>query len=127
MSRRKKISLFIMALIYVGAGINHFVHPDTYSKIVPHVLPYTLEIVYISGVVEIIAGVLLLWPTTMRIGAWLIILLLVAVFPANIQMSIDYWRDNNPYFWLTILRLPLQAVLIWWAWKFAKKYPATAR
>lgn len=122
MRPRKKISMYIMAAIYVVAGILHFVKPDTYSSIVPHWLPYPLALVYISGVVEIAGGLLLLPAATRRFGAWLIILLLIAVFPANVQMSVNYYRDHNPYFWLTILRLPLQVVLIWWAWKFAKKY-----
>jgi uncharacterized membrane protein len=123
MRPRKKISMYIMAAIYLVAGILHFVKPDTYTRIVPHWLPYPLALVYISGVVEITGGLLLLPAATRRTGAWLIILLLIAVFPANVQMSINYYRDHHPYFWLTIIRLPLQVVLIWWAWKFAKKYP----
>ena len=122
MRPRKKISMYIMATIYVAAGILHFVKPDTYSSIVPDWLPYPLALVYISGGVEIAGGLMLLPVATRRFGAWLIILLLIAVFPANVQMSVNYYREHNPYFWLTILRLPLQVVLIWWAWKFAKKY-----
>jgi uncharacterized membrane protein len=56
---------------------------------------------------------------TRSIAAWLIIALLIAIFPANIQMSINFKRKNNPYFWITIVRLPLQLLLIWWAWLYA--------
>ena len=122
MRPRKKISMYIMAAIYVVAGILHFVRPDKYNNIVPHWLPYSLALVYISGAVEIAGGLLLLPGITRRFAAWMIILLLIAVFPANVQMSVNYYREQTPYFWLTILRLPLQVILIWWAWNFAKKY-----
>lgn len=76
--------------------------------------------VYISGIVEILCGVLLVFPQTQTIGAWLSILLFVAVFPANIKMAKDFYLLHHKYFWLTVLRLPLQLVLIWWAFKFTK-------
>jgi uncharacterized membrane protein len=123
MSKRKQISLYIMTAFYVISGIMHFVRPDTYNAIVPRWLPYSMEIVYISGIAEIICALLLLFPATMRLGAWLIILVLIAVFPANIQMAVNYYHNHNPYFWLSVLRLPFQILLIWWAWKFARKYP----
>jgi uncharacterized membrane protein len=72
----------------------------------------------ISGACEIVFGLLLIPDTTRSIAAWLIIVLLIAIFPANIQMSINFKRKNNPYFWITIVRLPLQFLLIWWAWSY---------
>lgn len=122
MRLRKRVSLYVMSTIYVVAGILHFVRPDTYNRIIPAWLPYSMALVYISGVVEIAGGLMLLSKVTRRFGAWLIILLLIAVFPANVQMSINYYNDHHPFFWLTIVRLPLQFVLIWWAWKFARNY-----
>jgi uncharacterized membrane protein len=107
-----------MAGLYIAAGINHFVQPRIYSRIIPHGLPNPLLIVYISGIAEILLGILLLFTATREIGAWGIILLLVFVFPANIQMMLDYKRKKSRYYWLTILRLPLQLVLIWWAWLY---------
>jgi uncharacterized membrane protein len=109
-----------MAVFYTLAGINHFIHPDIYYDIIPPWLPYPMELVYISGGAEIAAGLLLLLPYTRRIGAWFIIALLLAVFPANVQMTINYFHEGQPMFWLTLVRLPLQFVLIWWAWKFTK-------
>ena len=121
MRLRKRVSMYTMATIYVVAGILHFISPDTYNRIVPPWLPYSMLLVYISGIVEITGGLMLLSGITWRWGAWLIILLLIAVFPANVQMSVNYYNEHHPFFWLTILRLPLQFVLIWWAWKFTKK------
>lgn len=116
----KKISLFVMAVLYVAAGINHFWHPEFYLIIMPPWLPWHKELVVISGVCEIVFGLLLFLPTTRKLAAWGIILLLIAVFPANIQMAINYFNESNPKLWISILRLPLQLILIWWAWSFTK-------
>lgn len=124
----KELSLYAMVLLYVAAGVNHFWNPSMYRKIMPPYLPYPMPLVYISGLSEIVLGLLLIPVTTRPTAAWLIIALLVAIFPANIQMSLNYWkpskrypeRNHHPYFWLTILRLPLQFVLIAWAWSFTK-------
>ena len=105
-----------MAAIYIAAGINHFLHKDMYVSIMPPWLPKHLLLVYISGVAEIILGLLLIPMLIRSIAAWGIIVLLIAVFPANIQMAINYYQDHRSYFWLTILRLPLQFLLIWWAY-----------
>lgn len=110
-----------MAAFYVVAGINHFWHEEFYLKIMPTWLPEHHALVYISGAAEIILGFLLLFPATRRIVSWGIILLLFAVFPANVQMMLNYIHDSHPKIWITILRLPLQIVLIWWAYLFTKK------
>ena len=116
----KFTGLYIMSLVYVAAGILHFIRPKVYLKIMPSYLPYPLQMVYISGFCEILFGLLLLFPATRTAGAWLIILLLIAVFPANIQMAVSFYQKNNPALWIAILRLPLQFVLIWWAWIYTK-------
>lgn len=114
----KLISLFIMALFYVGAGVYHFMRPQFYQKIMPPWLPYHLSLIYISGAAEIILGALLFFPQTRVVAAWGIIVLLVAVFPANVQMLLNFIRIHHPYTWAAALRLPLQLILIWWAWLF---------
>ena len=116
----KKISLYIMILFYAGAGINHFIRPEFYLKIMPPWLPLHKELVFISGVAEIVCAILLLFNKTRRLGAWAVIALLIAVFPANLQMLIDYNRDSNPMIWIAVLRLPIQLFLIWWAYVFTK-------
>lgn len=117
----QSLSLYGMALLYLLAGINHFWHPRIYERIVPSYLPAHLTLVYISGICEILFALLLLPERTRSLAAWLIIALLIAVFPANIQMTVDYYRRHSPYTWLTILRLPLQLLLIAWAWQFTKR------
>ena len=114
------ISYILMAIIYILAGINHFISPQTYLSIMPAWLPYPKELIFLSGVCEILFGLLLLPVSTRRVGAWLIIALLIAVFPANIQMAINYYSEATQYFWLAILRLPIQAILIFWAYRLTK-------
>lgn len=107
-----------MVLLYIAAGINHFVHPAFYLQIMPPYTPWHQALVIISGICEISFALLLLPVPTRKWGAWCVILLLVAIFPANIQMTINYAREDNPGLWLSILRLPLQFLLIWWAYSF---------
>jgi uncharacterized membrane protein len=116
----KKISLYLMACFYVIAGINHFVSTPSYMGIMPPYLPFPLTLVYIAGVCEIVFGLLLIPVLTRKLAAWLLIILLVAIFPANIQMALNYWRPHNPQLWIAIARLPVQALLIAWAYTYTR-------
>ena len=116
----KMVSFYLMIVFYVIAGFNHFVHPGFYLKIMPNWLPYQEQFVFISGVCEVLFALLLLFPFTRRMGLWCIILLLIAVFPANIQMMLNYFEENNRYLWIAILRLPIQILLILWAYWYLK-------
>ena len=110
-----------MSIFYVAAGVNHFWHPEFYFRIMPPWLSWHNELVIVSGICEISLGLLLLFSSTRKLAAWGIILLLIAVFPANIQMMLNYWNESNTMFWISILRLPLQIILIWWAYPFTRK------
>ncbi|HZE84334.1 MAG TPA: DoxX family membrane protein [Puia sp.] len=116
----KKISLYLMVVFYVVAGINHFVNTPNYMEIMPPYLPFPLALVYICGVCEIVIGLLLIPVLTRKLAAWLLIALLVAVFPANIQMALNYWRPHNPHLWIAIVRLPIQVLLIAWAYMYTR-------
>jgi len=112
-----------MAVFYILAGNSHFFITDYYLAIMPPKIPYHLQLVYISGICEIIIGLLLFPISTRRLAAWMLIAFLVAVFPANIQMTINYSNENNPQLWVSIVRLPVQFLLIWWAWIYTKQNP----
>ena len=112
----KHLSRIVMGLLYIGAGINHFRNPGFYLQIMPRWLPWHEALVQASGVCEIICGLLVLYSGTARVGGWLTILLLIAIFPANIQMAIDWVHTGHPNTWVAIARLPLQLVLVWWAY-----------
>jgi uncharacterized membrane protein len=116
----KKVSLYIMGLFYMAAGVNHFIHPAFYKEIMPARIAFHDEAIFISGICEVLFALLLLFPSTRRPAAWAITGLLIVVFPANIQMMLNYYHENNPGLWFALLRLPLQIVLIWWAYLFTK-------
>ena len=111
----KEISLYVMTVLYIAAGVNHFLNPRFYLRIIPPQLPYHDGINKISGICEVVFALLLLPMATRHIAAWLIIVLLVAIFPANICMAIKWQRKHHPKLWIAYARLPLQLVLIWWA------------
>ena len=110
-----------MAAFYMLAGVNHFLHPLYYQAIMPPYLPSSLTLIYISGICEMLFGVLLIPKMTRRIAAQFIILLLIAVFPANVQMVINYVHAHDAQLWIAIVRLPIQLLLIGWAWIYTKK------
>ncbi len=120
----RAILKWLLALLFIAGGINHFANPDPYVAIMPPYLPAPLTLVYLSGIAEMILGILLLIPRFERRAAWGLIALLIAVFPANIHMAIhpELFPEIPPAaLWL---RLPLQGVLIAWAYLFARR-PAT--
>ena len=113
----KALSLGLIALIFVGAGVMHFVRPQPFVRIVPPFLPFPLGLVYLSGVAEILGGVGVLVPALRAWAGIGLIVLLVAVFPANVYMALAPERAGMGIapVWLW-LRLPLQFVLIAWVW-----------
>jgi uncharacterized membrane protein len=115
-----KFGRYVMGAVYVAAGIGHFVATRMYTGIMPDYLPAKRELVLIAGVAEIAGGVGLMVRQTKRPAAWGIVVLLVAVFPANVWMVQHPERFPGLPLWALWARLPLQAVLIWWAWKVAR-------
>ena len=127
MSRVKTLSRYLFGLFFVLAGINHFVHPGFYLNIMPPYLPWHLALVYISGVAEIGLGLLLLFRRWEAVAAWGLIALLVAVFPANLHMAMhqELYPTLPPLgLWL---RLPIQGLLIVWAYWYTRPERAPQR
>ena len=114
MKQIKAISKYVLAIFMITAGIMHLVNPAFFLKIVPPYLPLHKELVLVSGIFEVLLGILLLVPKTSRLAAWGIVALLIAVFPANLYL---YQHQDilpaSPI--LHLLRLPLQGVFILWA------------
>ena len=109
------IALYIMAAFFVYAGISHFTKKNFFMKAMPPYIPKPEAMVILSGIAEIVFGLGLLFEQTRTYAAWGIILLLIAVFPANVYMATSgkFKKIPQPLLWL---RLPLQIVLIWWAY-----------
>jgi len=113
----------ILGAFFLGAGLLHFVKPQPYESIVPDALPAQRELVYLSGLAEVLGGAGVLSAGTARwAGRWLIATM-VAVFPANVNMAVGAERFRSipaPLLWA---RLPLQAALILWIWWVAVRDP----
>ena len=115
MNRLKMTSKFILAFFMIGAGVLHFARPDFYLQIMPPYLPAHYELVILSGIFEVVLGLLLFVPRFTQLAAWGIIALLIAVFPANIYLFQNPGILPAPPV-LHLLRLPLQGLLILWAY-----------
>lgn len=116
-----------MAVFYVLAGVNHFYNTPLYLHMMPSYLPWPLLLVYISGVLEIALGVLLWLPKTTRLGAWGLIVLLILVFPANVNMTLHPELTPAIPGYILWLRLPLQAVFIGFAYYYTKPRAVDSR
>jgi uncharacterized membrane protein len=103
------------------AGLNHFSIPCVYLYLIPPYLGYHEEINILSGMLEIMGGVLMFIPATRKIATGLVILLLIAFIPAHIymiQMNGCVSKNLCVPAWVAWMRLiPFQFILIWWTWK----------
>jgi uncharacterized membrane protein len=109
----------LLGAFFLTAGALHFVKPRPYEAIVPDALPAHRELVYASGVAELLGGAGVLPERTARAAGWWLIATMVAVFPANVNMAVNARRFRavpEPLLWA---RLPLQAVIIGWIWRVA--------
>jgi uncharacterized membrane protein len=119
------VSARLLALLLFVGGTGHFMATDAYALIVPRLLPAPRAWVQTTGIAEITCALLLAVPRVRRVGAWCTAGLLVAVWPANIQMALDGglpdrgWPLGSPV--AAWLRVPLQLPLIWWAYTLARR------
>lgn len=114
-----EIHRYVIAGFFMITGILHFVRPQMFVKIMPDYIPWHRAMVYISGVAEILGGLGILFENTQTWAGWGLILLLVAVFPANINMTIESVQKSgytSVFSIATIARLPLQFLLIYWVY-----------
>lgn len=118
----KRYLLYLMALFYAGAGLMHFIQPDYYARIMPPFFPpaWVSPLVILSGLAEIVLGLALLLKRTRRLAAWGIIALLLAVFPANIYHYTSGGAGMDIPGWVLLIRLPLQGLLIYWAYVYTR-------
>lgn len=111
-----KTSLFVMSFFYVNVGIKHFIDPEWFMYIIPPYLTFIgLELVYISGFFEILLGLLVLFKKYRKIASYGLILLLIAVYPANIYLAINEAPQKLigiSSFVASWIRLPMQFILI---------------
>lgn len=107
----------LLAAGFGAAGALHFARPRMYEAIMPSYLPAHRELVLASGAAEIIGAAALLVPRWRAFARWWLVLLLVAVFPANVHMTLEHQDYPKVPAWALWLRLPLQGVLAAWVWR----------
>lgn len=106
-----------MSVIYVFAGMMHFIKPKAYVKIIPKFLPQRRTLNLLAGAFEIIAGIGLLFPETRSISALGVIIMLVIFLLVHFNMLREKYSLGVPK-WILILRIPLQFLMIWWAYLY---------
>ena len=116
-----------MVVVYALAGINHFINPAFYKAILPNYIPFHEFLIYLSGVIEIILALMLLKKSFRRISAYLIIAMLIVFMIVHLQMLFDFYKDSTKPFWMAVLRIPIQFVLIYWAYTFTKTKKAASK
>ena len=116
LSTAQRIAVVVAAVLYIAAGALHFIKPAPYLRIMPPYVPWHGAMVRISGAFEILGGLGLLVPATRRAAAWMLVMLLIAIFPANLYMALHPVEAGAAALAPVLRwgRLPLQALLIWW-------------
>lgn len=116
-----RLSTRLLGGFFLFAGIAHFLRPAAYAGIVPPQLPDPRLLVILSGLGEIAGGLGIWWRVTRRAAGLGLIVLLIAVFPANTTMLVQGIDAHRPAWWLALLwlRLPLQPLMVWWVWRAA--------
>lgn len=122
---RKAARIFTGPGMLLG-GINHFANPQMYEPIMPDYLPAHRELIYASGVAELLAGAGSMLPDTRRRAGLLSIATLAAVFPANVEMVRQSHRFEKIPRWAMIARLPLQLWMIWAVWDTTQREDAAS-
>ncbi|GLU45631.1 MauE/DoxX family redox-associated membrane protein [Allomuricauda sp. NBRC 101325] len=110
--------LYLMALLYIFAGIMHFIKPKMYMRIMPQYLPSHKLLVVLSGIFEVAFGVALLIPFAREWAVYGIILMLLSFLPVHFYMLSSEKASAGIPLWLLILRVPLQFVLMYWAFSY---------
>ena len=111
-----RLPLLIIALFFIAGGVGHFIATDFFVKAMPDYLGYHKELVYISGVFEIMGAIGILIPRTRLLAGYGLIALIVAVYPANINMALhpEKYTDLSALF--LYIRLPFQFLFIGFVW-----------
>jgi len=115
----------LLSGFFIVGGVNHFIMPRTYESIVPPSMrDDAARLVAISGAAEIAGGFGVLLPRTRRLSGLGLIVLLAAVFPANLHMARnpDRWAGGNRIIrWALYARLGLQPLMMRWAWRATRR------
>lgn len=111
----------LLGAFFIGSGVNHFVIPKAYRKIVPPGIGDPATLVTVTGVAEVLGGVGVFVPATRRLSGLALIALLAAIFPANLHMARNPEKFHKIPRGLLYARLPLQPLAMVWAWRATRR------
>ncbi|WP_183578485.1 DoxX family membrane protein [Mucilaginibacter sp. X5P1] len=119
MGKAKKISLILLIIGYIAAGINHFRIPAFYISIIPAYLPYPQILNTLAGLFEIAFGLMLIFRPTRKIAAWGIVLMLIAFLPVHIDMlyghtQVGATQVKPVWVWMRLFFQPVLILCAWW-------------
>ena len=109
---------YLMAAMYGFAGLMHFIKPKVYVKVMPDFMPRPKLLVYLSGIAEIVLGVALLFSNLKNWAIIGIVAMLIVFMIVHINMLRGGKHAAGAPMWILILRIPIQAVLVWWAFQY---------
>jgi uncharacterized membrane protein len=109
----------LLGVFFLGAGLLHFLKPRPYESIMPDALPAHRELVYASGVAEMLGGGGVLSERTAPVAGWWLIATMLGVFPANVNMAVKAERFRAIPESLLWARLPVQGAILYWIWRVA--------
>lgn len=109
---------YLMGVLYVIAGMNHFRKPKVYERIIPPYIPGHSTVVMLSGIAEMILGFMVMNKNSQETAGWGILIMLLLFLPIHIYMLQSESASMKLPKWLLILRLPLQFVLMYWAFLY---------
>jgi len=109
-----------MAIMLIAAGVSHFTNTEQMVAMMPDFIPAKRELVYFTGVCELLAVPGLLWSKTARLASILLLIFFVLILPANIAGSLKQVQFGGMEYgpWYLLFRIPLQILFIWWVWFF---------
>lgn len=109
---------YLMGVLLVLAGMNHFRVPKVYERITPPYIPARSTMVILSGVAEMALGMILMNKDTQSTAAWGIIIMLIVFLPVHFYMLQNKKASLKMPKWALILRIPLQFALMYWAYLY---------
>lgn len=122
---KKYINLYLISILFIYAGIAHFTNPQFYIKITPSFIPFKQFLVDLTGVLEILGGLLILFNTTRKTGVYLLLGLLILFFIVHLDMLFTYEVSENIILnkSLLLIRIIIQILLIVWVKSLIKLFP----
>lgn len=109
---------YLLAILFLLAGFNHFRKPKLYQRVIPNYIPYKSSMVLLTGILEMIFGFMLITNESQHIGAWGIIILLILFIPVHLFMLQNEQASLKLPKWVLVLRLPLQLVIMYWSFLY---------